>query len=108
VLDTLVGGIDVVADRRANPRKLAGRDRGSDTGAADENAAVGVAVEDGLADVPRLVRVVDPRVDGLDPEDDDLVAEIGDRLQDARPKLDAAVVEGDRDPPGTTLSLLGS
>ena len=60
MLYALVRGIDVVADRRANPGKLAGGDRRSHAGAADEDPALGIASENGLADVTGLVRIVDP------------------------------------------------
>src|SRR5213078_4659921 len=40
VLDTLVGGVNVVADRSSDARHLADGDRGADAGAADENAAL--------------------------------------------------------------------
>ena len=43
VLDALVRRVGVVADRGADPGELAGRDRGADARAADEDAALGVA-----------------------------------------------------------------
>src|SRR4249920_3067155 len=51
VLDALVGGVDVVADRGANARELAGRHARADARTADEDAALGVAGEKGLADL---------------------------------------------------------
>src|SRR5207249_708042 len=60
VLDALVGRVDVVADRGANSIQLAGRDGRSDARAADEDAALGLAVADRVPDLARLVRVVDP------------------------------------------------
>ena len=49
-----------MTDRRADTRKLARGNRGADAGAADEDAALGLAGEDRLADLARLDRVVDP------------------------------------------------
>src|SRR5439155_14134732 len=46
VLDALVGAVGVVADRRADAGHLAGRDRGADPGAADENCTLGLAALD--------------------------------------------------------------
>ena len=60
MLDALVRGVRVVADRRADARELAGRDRGADARAADEHAALGVSGADRVADLLRLVGVVDP------------------------------------------------
>src|SRR5829696_991642 len=60
VLHALVGGIDVVADCRPDPGHLASRHRGTDTGAADEHAALRIAGQDRLSELARLVRVVDP------------------------------------------------
>ncbi len=73
MLDALVRGVHVVADRGANPGKLAGGDRSADAGAADEDSALCVAAEDRLADLPRLVRIVDPHGVRVSPEIDDLV-----------------------------------
>src|SRR5256714_6160491 len=79
VLDALVRGVDVVADRGADSGQLAGRDRGADARAADEDGPLGLAARESLADLPRLVRVVDARGGALDAEVDDLV--VGDRVQ---------------------------
>src|SRR5206468_2514269 len=100
VLDALVRGVDVVADRRANPGHLAGRDRGTDPGAADEHAPLGVAVQDRLADVAGLVGIVDPRVERLHPEIHDRGAGVGGGREAAGGGLAATVVEGNRDPHG--------
>src|SRR5919108_2399786 len=55
VLDALVCGVDVVANRGADPRHLAGGDRRADPRAADEDRALGVAAPDRLADLAGLV-----------------------------------------------------
>ena len=75
VLDALVRGVDVVADRGADARELAGGDRGADARAADEDPALGVAALDRLAQLARLVRVVDPLGVRVGAEVDDPVAE---------------------------------
>ena len=62
---------DVVADRGPDAVKLAGGDRGADAGAADEHAALGVAGADRLADLARLVGVVDADGVGVGAEVDD-------------------------------------
>src|SRR5947209_1493887 len=59
VLDALVGGVRVVADRGADAGDLAGGDGGADAGAADQDPALRAAAEHGVADVARLVRIVD-------------------------------------------------
>src|SRR5947209_6549900 len=48
VLDALVGGVRVVADRRADPGQLAGGDRSADARPAHEDAALRLASEDRL------------------------------------------------------------
>src|SRR3954447_8646802 len=60
VLHALVRGVDVVAHRRADARDLAGRDARADPGAADEPAALRAPAPDRVAELARLVRVVDP------------------------------------------------
>ena len=47
--DGSLGGVDVVADCRVNTVYLIGRNRHADTGAADEDGAVGFAVCDRFA-----------------------------------------------------------
>ena len=98
MLDALVGGVDVVADRRADAGELAGGDARADAGAADQHAALGVAGEDRLADLARLVRIVDSHGVGVRPEVDDVVTERRELLEHALPQLDAAVVERDGHP----------
>src|SRR4051794_31896780 len=98
VLHALVRGVDVVAYRRADPGDLAGGDARADTGAADEDAALGIAAQDRLADLPRLVRVVDPRRVGVGAEVDGVAAGVGERREHLLAQVDAAVVERGRDP----------
>src|SRR4051794_13325309 len=97
VLDALVGGVRVVADRSADTRKLAGGDRGADAGAADEDAALRGTRPDRLAELSRLVRVIDPRLGSIGTEIDRLVTGAHDLLEHTLAELDAAMVEGDRD-----------
>src|SRR5262249_36133429 len=97
VLDTLVRGIDVVADRGADPVELAGRDRGADAQAADEDAAVRGTGGERVRDVRGLVGIVDARRRRVGPEVDDLVTERLDLREQALPQGDAAVVERNRD-----------
>src|SRR6266540_274057 len=93
VLDALVGGVDVVADGGTDSRELAGRDRGADPGAADEHAALCLTAEDGLADLPRLLGIVDPLGSGVGAQVHDLVP--GEHLEHRVSEMDAAMVECD-------------
>ena len=102
----LVGGIDVVADGRPDPRELAGCDGRSDTGAAHEDAALSVAAEDRLSDLAGLVGIVDSHRVRIRAEIDDVVP--GERLEDGLSKMDAAVVEGDRDFHSWTVPRMAS
>ncbi len=96
VLDALVGGIRIVADGSADPRQLRGGDRGADTGAADQDAALGLPRADRLAELARLVWIVDPHGTVGDAEVDGIVAENSELLEHALAKLRTAVVERDR------------
>src|SRR5918993_6060679 len=60
VLDALMRRVDVVADRGPDPGELACCDRGTDPRSADEHTTFGIPAENGLADLPRLVGIVDP------------------------------------------------
>src|SRR5579884_691584 len=102
VLDTLVRAVEVVADRRADAGDLARRHRGADAGAADEDAALGVARADRLADLARLVRVVDAHARIVRAEVEDFVRVEGlhHRLAQRHP----AVVERDGDARHATRS----
>ena len=75
------------------PAQLAGGDRGADAGAADEHAALRLAVLDRLAELARLVRVVDPHRVGVRAEIDGLVAQGLELVEDPLAELDAPVVE---------------
>src|SRR6476646_6853946 len=104
VLDALVGGVDVVADRGANTGELAGGHARTDARTANEDAALGVAGKKRLADLPGLVRIVDPYGIGVRPQVDDVVPERRELLEHALPQLDAAMVERDGHPHmGVTL-----
>src|SRR5918999_1312801 len=61
VLDTLVRRVRVVARRGANTGEFAGGDRRANARAADQDTTLGSARFDRLADLPRLVRIVDLR-----------------------------------------------
>src|SRR3954469_6982174 len=90
-----MGAVGVVADRGTNADELAGGDRGAHTGAADEDAALDPAVLDRLAELARLVRIVDPHRVGVGAEVDHVVS--GERSQDLLPQMHATVVEGHPD-----------
>src|SRR5262249_2060964 len=57
VLDRLVRAVEVVADSGTDAGHLAGGDRRPGTGSADQDAALGAAGKDLVADLSRLVRV---------------------------------------------------
>src|SRR5688500_2566770 len=100
VLDALMGRVRVVADRGADPRQLAGRDRGAHAGATDEHGALRSTRPDRIADLLRLVRVVDPRLGRVGSQVHRLVAELVDDREHALAQLDPTMVEGDRDSHG--------
>ena len=79
------------------PCELAGGDGGADARAADQDRALGAARADRVADLARLVRVVDARLGRVGAEVERLVAEADDLLEDPLAQLHAAVVEGERD-----------
>src|SRR5437870_4462338 len=93
VLDTLVRAVGVVADRGADPRELAGGDRGADAGAADDDPALGVAGDDRPADLSRLVGVVDPHPRIVGAEVEHVVR--SHRLEHRLAQRDPTVVERD-------------
>ena len=97
VLDALVRGVAVVADRGADAADLRGGDRGAGARAADEDAALGASAHDRPADRLRDVRVVDPGLLRVGAEVDRLVTGGRDRGEDHIPQADAAVVEPERD-----------
>src|SRR4051794_30311064 len=74
VLDALVRGVRVVADRGANAADLAGRNRGADAGTADEDPSLRRAATYRLAEPLREVRVVVVRIGAVATEVDQLVA----------------------------------
>jgi hypothetical protein len=94
VLDALVRGVRVMADRGTDPGQLVRRDGGAHAGAAHEDTALGLASEDRLTDLPSLVGVVDPRLRCVRPEVEHLMTLLGDRVADALTQLDTTVVEG--------------
>src|SRR5262249_51512259 len=98
VLDALVGRIDVVAHGAADPVELRDGDRGTDARAADEHADLGIPVLDRLADLARLVGVVDPHLVGFDPEVQGVVPERVQLGEHGVPQAHAAVVERDCNP----------
>jgi hypothetical protein len=63
----------VVADRRPDAGELAGGNRRADARPAHEHRAFRVAALDRLADLPRLVGIVDPHRIGVGAEVDHLV-----------------------------------
>jgi len=94
---TLVRGVDVVADRRADTGDLACGHCRADAGAADEDAALRAAVEQRLADLARLVGVVDPHRVRVRAEVDDLVPAAAQRLEHHVAQVHSAVIECHRD-----------
>ena len=103
VLDRLVGAVEVVADRRADAGHLAGRDRRAGARAADEDAALGLAALDRLADLARLVRVVDADL-GVVSVPRSMTSWPSSASQNGLPEVDAAVVERDGDLHAASLS----
>src|SRR5215207_3461879 len=99
-----VGRIRVVTDRGADAGELAGGDRGADARAADEDAALRASVLNRLAELARLVRIVDPLRVRVGAEVDGLVAPLLELVEDALAQLHAAVVERDGDPHATRSS----
>src|SRR4051794_23072530 len=93
VLDALMRRVGVVTDRRADPTHLARRNCRADARAADEDAALGIAAEDRLAELPRLVGIVDPDRVRIGAEIDDVVPVLLQRVQDAAAQVHAPVVE---------------
>ena len=94
MLYALVGGVNVVADRGADPGQLAGSDRGPNAGTADEDAPLGIAAENGLADLASLVRIIDPDGVGIGTQVNHGVP--GKRLEHRLTQANAPVVECDR------------
>ena len=105
MLDALVRRVDVVADRGADPAELAGRDRRADAGSADEDAAIGIAGEDRLAELARLVGIVDANGIGVGSEVDGRIPQGRERFEHDGPEMDATMVESDRNPHHPTLPL---
>src|SRR5689334_8018196 len=97
VLYPLVRGVRVMADRGADSGELAGGDGGTDTGAADEDAALRPAVQDRLADLAGLVRIIDPWLGLVGTQVHRLVTEPGELREHAVAQPDSPVIERDRD-----------
>jgi len=96
VLDALMCGMNVVADRRADALHLVGRDRSADPGSANHDAARGFArrhlLRDGARDVGEVDRLV---VIGADI--DDVVAEAANVVDDSLLERPAGVVGSDNE-----------
>jgi transketolase len=84
-----------MTDGSADTGELVRRHRGADAGAADEDAALRLAGEEGLAEGAGDVGIVDARLGLVDAEIDGLVARGANRVGDSRLQLDPAVVERD-------------
>ncbi|GBC78425.1 hypothetical protein HRbin08_01920 [bacterium HR08] len=80
MFDALARGIRVVAQPRANPRHLIGGDRGADAAPADEDAALGSPLQEGVRDgfgvvgIVHRIRALGPQVFHIMPE----LAQMGD------------------------------
>ena len=59
IFDALVRGKRVVACARADAAKFIGRDARAHTAAAEQNAALGAASENGLGDLLRVIGIID-------------------------------------------------
>jgi transketolase len=95
-----MGRVCVVTDGGADAGELVRRDRGADPGAADEDAALGLAGEEGLGEGPCHVGIIDARLGLVDAEIDELVARGANGAGDSRLQLDPAVVERGGHPHG--------
>src|SRR5512132_367908 len=101
MLYALVGGVNVVADRCADSGQLAGCDRGTYAGTADEDSPLGIAAENGLADLACLIRIVESDGVGVGSQVDHGVP--GEGLEHGVTEANAPVVECDRHLHGWTV-----
>src|SRR5436190_12126733 len=108
VLDRLVGGVRVVHRARAHSVDLGGRDRDPGARPADQDAAVGLPLDDRAPDREGHIGIVD-RLGGVGPQVDDLVALVLQYRDDLLLEREARVVEAAGDPhDGATDSLAAS
>ena len=85
VLDALMGGIGVMANRRSDAADLVRRNARTDPGAADQDPALDRAITERKREAECEVRVVVVRIGTVAPEVDELVA--GARRADAPEQL---------------------
>src|SRR6185437_16214523 len=110
VLDALVRRVGVVAHGRAHATDLGGGHARPHAGAADEDAALHVAVTDRLADPLREVRIVVVRIAAITAEIDELVIRAQRRHAPEQLVLQrrARVIRREADPhewPGSVLPV---
>lgn len=96
VFDALVGGVAVVADAGPDAGDFVGRHADADAAAADQDAAVRLSGDDGLADLAGEVGVVDGAV-GVGPAVDDGVPRRDDEGGDFGLEREAAVITAEGD-----------
>jgi len=96
VLDPLVRGVDVVADRCPDAGDLGRGDRGAHARAADEHTSFRLAVLERGAELGRLVGVVDPHRVRVGTEVDDLVPFIAEGVENRVAEMDSTMVERNR------------
>ena len=104
---SLPRAVRVVTHRRANAGELAGRDRRAGAASAHDDAAVGLAVTEGLRDGFRNVGVVDRRR-AVGAEVDDLVPGHGEVSRQIAFHLKTGVIGPDCNAHGEILQVLGS
>ena len=86
-----------MAHRSADASDLRSRDGRSHARPADEHGPLGGAAVQRLADLARLVRVVQPHGVGVGAEVDDVVAVHSENVENGLAKVHAAMVERDGD-----------
>ena len=96
VLDSLMGGIGVVAQAGARSPHLVGRHRGPDAAPADNDPSLGLTVSDGPGHRERKVRIVVQRVVLVGPEVSDLVPAGLQQLANLLLQIEAGMVRADR------------
>src|ERR1035437_8163710 len=92
VLDTLTGGVCVVTQSGSDAGHLGRGDRRADAAAADQQAAIGAALQDGETESAGKIRIVVVGVRAVDAQVDQFVAERSQANQQLGFQLGAGVV----------------